>query len=222
MLWVNRLDLAAELLLHRVTLQEIWTESLSAVLLFPVWNWSSNNEIIPRSPRISGKIVNLIAVSSGEIGSEALSFLLDHARDLFDPTKALLYYIGGHQHYSNTCIDDCPLRKLLRMGADPNSRGSPCTPLQIAILGRDVSGIQVLPEAGADPLSSGDAGVANWLPAEHVMGPFAVLRGRMPLEIIDFLDRISFTSNGNPEEQEELEEQANSLLQAAIDLRNNS
>jgi len=222
LLWVNRLDLAAELLLHVVTLQEIWTESLSAVLRFSVWNWSSNNDIVSHSPRISGNIVDLIAVSSGEIGSEALSFLLDHARDLFDPTKALLYYMGGHRHYSNTCIDDCPLRKLLRMGADPNSRGSPCTPLQIAILGRDVSGIQVLLEAGADPLSSGDAGVANWPPAEHVMGPFAVLRGMMPLEIIDCLDRISFTGNRNEEEQDELEEQANSLLQAAVDLRNNS
>jgi hypothetical protein len=113
-------------------------------------------------------------------------------------------------------MDDCPLQRLLRMGADPNARGSPCTPLQIAVVGRDVEGIQKLLQAGADPLSFGDVGAANW-PEDHVMEPFSVLRGKRPLEITGLLGHIALTSRA---EVELLGQEVNSLLHSAVDLRN--
>lgn len=214
LLWLGRLDLAAELLLHHATLEQMWTDPLSIRRAMMYWTWGEGSG--QGWSTISGNIVDLFAVSTDEIGSDAFEFLLDHARGLFNPTTVLLYYIGGHRHESTRCMENCPLRRLLKMGADPNARGSPCTPLQIAVVGRDVEGIQTLLQAGADPLSLGDVGAAIW-PKDHVMGPFSVLHGKMPLEITGSLGRIALTDCQGDEEEDHV---VNLLLQEAVDLKN--
>lgn len=181
LLWLRRLDLAAELLRRRGSAR-MWQEQLSGRVLIYTW---VTGESTGHLRTLSGNVVELLAVAGVEQTPDALEFLLDHALDCFDPTSVLMHFIGTHQHQADdTCTQDCILRRLLKLGADANARGYPCTPLQIAVLGRDLHGIQTLLRAGADPSATGDTDVQDW--EKHaLLGEFSGLRG---FKLIDILE----------------------------------
>lgn len=55
---------------------------------------------------------------------DAFRFLIEVGAGLFDPSIALLLYIGGHSHWGEEdCNNFCPLQRLLEAGADPNIGG---------------------------------------------------------------------------------------------------
>ena len=87
--------------------------------------------------------------------------LLDHGAGLFDCSKVLLLYVGCHEHNFEEA-GGCLLRRLLALGADPNSRGSRITPLQIAVDSGDLDGVRILLDAGADPNDTGSSGETLW------------------------------------------------------------
>ena len=115
---------------------------------------------------LDGSIIEVIAqlVASNEGTNEGpLRLLLDHVAGLFDYSKVLLLYISSH--WSNDeadCQEDCLLRRLLELGADPNSGGSRITPLQIAVVSGDVAGVRTLLDAGADPNCTGSIEGTVW------------------------------------------------------------
>ncbi len=144
------------------------------------------------------------ATASGDQNPDALEFLLDHALDRFDPTSVLVHFVGTHQREpGETCTQDCPLQRLLKMGADPNARGSPCTPLQIAVVGRDLHGIQTLLEAGADPSAIGSNEVKNWEEGA-VLREFSGLRGVKPVDILSTWERWAMGAFDNEVEDDEV------------------
>ena len=114
--------------------------------------------------------------------------LLDHGAGLFDPSKILLLYIGRRwQDRKVECQRDCILRRLLDIGADPNAKGSKITPLQIAVVSKDVVGIEILLSAGADPNDTGTSGGTVW-EDRTFMSRFNHLDGASALYICRRLD----------------------------------
>ena len=110
-----------------------------------------------------------------------LMLLLEYGAGLFDCSKVLLLYIGSHLHdFEGTGY--CPLRKLLELGADPNSRGSRITPLQIAVVLWDLDGVRTLLNAGADPNGIGSSGGIAWEDGTF-MSRFNHLEGASALHI---------------------------------------
>jgi hypothetical protein len=179
LLRLERLDLAAEFL-RRPGSARIWQEQLSGMV--SVMFWPPPPIGIGLYKTFSGQILELFALANEDRPPHALEFLLDHAH--FDATSVLVHFVGTHRHQRDeTCTQDCPLKRLLKMGADPNARGYPCTPLQIAVLGRDAHGIQTLLEAGADPSATGSNEVRNWEEGS-VLGEYSGLRGVKPVDIL--------------------------------------
>lgn len=186
LLWIHRLDLAAKLL-QRPGAARIWQGRLSGEVFSEIWNDSGRSFNYTPPP---GNIVELFAfaLTAGEESPDSLNFLLDHAQGHFNPTSVLIHYIGIHYHgYNETCAGDCPLRRLLGLGADPNARGYPCTPLQIAAIGRDLHGIQTLLQEGADRGATGSIEADDW-EAGSALAIFSGLRGIEPLEIVKSLE----------------------------------
>ena len=181
MLWLERLDLAAELL-RRPGSERIWQEQLSREVCISVYTESSGTE---QRTRFSGNLVKLFATAGTEQTPDALKFLLHHALGRFDPTSVLVRFIGTHHHFKpdETCDQDCELQSLLEMGADPNARGYPCTPLQIAVVHRDKHGIQALLQAGADPSATGSNEVEDWEEGT-MLGKFSGLQGVKSVDIL--------------------------------------
>ena len=177
LLWLGRLDLAAELL-RRHGSAGIWQEELSGSVLVILWR------PIAKDFTFSGKIFEVFATVGRECSPGALGFLLDHGLGHFDPTSVLVHFVGTHQHsFYEACTQDCPLQRLLEMGADPDARGYPCTPLQIAAVHRDKHGIQALIQAGADPSATGSNKVEKWEEGT-MLGEFSKLRGVKPEDIL--------------------------------------
>ena len=98
----------------------------------------------------------------------------------FDPSIALLHYIGCHDH--SNCEGFCPLQRLLELGADPNLRGYENTPLQIATFTADYEGVEMLLEAGAMPNDTGSADGVFWRD-DSLMSDLGSLYGASPLRI---------------------------------------
>ncbi|KAK4141538.1 uncharacterized protein C8A04DRAFT_14034 [Dichotomopilus funicola] len=188
LLWLNRLDLARELLRGPESAR-IWEAQLLGRVEITVWD--ETDTYIGGFRYFSGNIVELFATVGRNTASflrdealEALRLLLDHGLDRFDPTSILVHFIGTHGHWEDeACSRDCPLQRLLSMGADPNAPGYPCTPLQIAVLGRDLDGIQALLQAGADLNATGSTEVKDW-EEDGVLGLFCGLRGVKPIDIL--------------------------------------
>ena len=133
-----------------------------------------------KSYLLDGSIIEIfaqLAISS----AIRLMLLLDYGAGLFDCSKVLLLYIGSHLHdFEGTGY--CPLRKLLELGADPNSRGSRITPLQIAVGSWDFNGVRTLLNAGADPNGIGSSGGIAWEDGTF-MSRFNHLEGASALHI---------------------------------------
>ena len=113
-----------------------------------------------KSYLLDGSIIEIFAQLAIRKPSP-LMLLLDHGAGLFDCSKVLLLYIGSHVHNLEGA-GYCPLKKLLELGADPNSRGSRITPLQIAVVSWDLDGVRTLLNAGADPNDVGSSGGIVW------------------------------------------------------------
>ena len=133
---------------------------LQARIRFEGWIWDLDVHTDARSYSFDGSIIEIfaqLAISD----APPLILLLDYGAGLFDCSKVLLLYIGSHVHHFEGA-GYCPLRRLLELGADPNSRGSRITPLQIAVVSWDLDGVRTLLDAGADPNDIGSSGGTVW------------------------------------------------------------
>ena len=109
-----------------------------------------------------GSIIEVFA-QLAEWSEDPFRLLLNHGAGLFDCSKVLLLYMNSHEPLNEpNCQEDCLLRRLLELGADPNSRGSRITPLQIAVVSKDVAGVRTLLDAGADPNATGSSTGLVW------------------------------------------------------------
>ena len=114
---------------------------------------------------------------------DAFKVLIEVGAGLFDPSIALLLYIGGHAHSAQyDCDGFCPVQRLLELGADPNLRGYRITPLQIATFITDYEGVEMLLQAGAIPNGTGSADGVIW-PEDSIMHKLNHLHGTSPLRI---------------------------------------
>ncbi len=199
LLWLNRLDLAFQLLRSPGSAR-IWQQELTGNIFLDWWTGANGCWFT-----LSGNIFEVCATGYTSQNPDALGFLLDHGLGHFDPTSVLIHFVGTHQHrLDETCPQDCGLRRLLQLGADPNARGYPCTPLQIAAVHRDRHGIQALLQAGADPSSTGSDEEKNWEKGT-VLGEFSDLRGVKPVDILRTRDyRGVDCFNGEVDDDENL------------------
>jgi hypothetical protein len=95
--------------------------------------------------------------------ADGFKLLLEYGTGLFDPSKVLLLFIGGHDHnLKYDCEGYCPAERLLELGADPNMIGYQVTPLQIAVVSWDFEGVSTLLNAGADPNDTGNSDGIVW------------------------------------------------------------
>ena len=145
----------------------------------PLWVESEDGFV---SYIFDGSIIEVFAQLAVE-GSYAFKLLMDHGAGLFDCTKILLLYIFGHHHESGDhCVGDCPLRRLLEFGADPNCSGYRITPLHIAVVSRDLAGVRTLLDVGADPNDTGSIG-GTFYEEDTYMAQFNRLHGASALHI---------------------------------------
>ena len=108
---------------------------------------------------------SIIEVYAQLTKTDALTFklLLDHGAGLFNCSKILLLHVAFHEHDPEYgCRGECLLRRLLKLGADLNSRKSRITPLQIAVISGDLDGVSLLLDAGADPNGTGSSEGTVW------------------------------------------------------------
>ena len=118
-------------------------------------------------------------------GSRTFKFLLDYGAGLFDSSKILLLHIASHDHDPIfRCQEDCSLRGLLDLGADPNFRDSSSriASLQIAVVLGDLNGVRMLLDAGADPNNTGSSEATVWEKGT-LMSRFNCLDGHSALYI---------------------------------------
>lgn len=155
---------------------------LQAQLCFnrEMWNISSyyeSGEFV-----FKGSLIEVFAQSAIQ-SVDAFKFLVEVGTGSFDPSIALLLYIGAHVHSTQfDCKGFCPLQRLLELGADPNLRGYRITPLQIATFTSDYEGVEMLLKAGAMPNDTGSADGVIWHKGS-VMHDLNQLHGVSPLRI---------------------------------------
>ncbi|KAH9209028.1 hypothetical protein DL95DRAFT_32175 [Leptodontidium sp. 2 PMI_412] len=115
------------------------------------------------------------------------SLLINYTR-FYNPSTTLLYFIGRHipalgdQSACNEDTSDCPVRKLLEAGAQPNLLGYRLTPLQIAVAARDLEGVRLLLQFKADPNYVGDPNGVVWS-TNNLLANFNKFCGMSPLRI---------------------------------------
>ena len=117
--------------------------------------------------------------------SRIFKFLLNYGAGLFDSSKILLLHIASHDHDAEFgCQEDCSLRVLLDLGADPNFRGSSSkiASLQIAVRMGDWDAVRMLLDAGADPNDTGSSEATIWEKGTP-MSRFNYLNGQSALYI---------------------------------------
>ncbi|KAK3366110.1 hypothetical protein B0T24DRAFT_560333 [Lasiosphaeria ovina] len=112
---------------------------------------------------LKGTVVEIVAQLK-PTHSDDLSFLLDHATGLLDPTKILHIVSGMWFPISNwdQYIKRGVLAKLVSLGADLNLEAYRLTPLQIATTWRDKHLVVFLLENGADPNRAGNVDGITW------------------------------------------------------------
>ena len=110
-------------------------------------------------------------------------FLVEVGAGLFDPSIALLLFIGSHVHsLESDCKDFCPLQRLIELGADPNLKGYRVTPLQIAVFCDDYERVEMLLNTGARPDDTGCPDGVDWR-EDAFMDDLDCLHGFSPLHI---------------------------------------
>ena len=114
-----------------------------------------------------------------------LDLIFQHGAAHFDLSNILLLHIGYHMH--TMCEKSCSLERLLRFGADANGpEGAFVTPLQIAVVSRDIHSVEMLLNSGANPNAIGKNDGA-WAPGS-LMERFNYLHGVSLLHIINHFD----------------------------------
>ena len=138
--------------------------------------------------RFAMSVPELVAqciVSSHHHFNFILDLIFKHGVAHFDLSNILLLHIGRHMH--TMCKKSCPLERLLRFGADANGpEGAFVTPLQIAVVCRDIHGVEMLLNSGAEPNAIGKNDWA-WAP-DSLMDRFNYLHGMSSLHIINHFD----------------------------------
>ena len=157
---------------------------------------------------VKGSLIEVFAQSA--IRSVApFKLLVEVGAGSFDPSIALLLYIGGHVH--SDCEGFCPLQRLLELGADPNLRGYRTTPLQIATFAADYEGVEMLLKAGAMPNDTGSADGVFW-GEDSVTQDLNRLHGASPLHICRDSAVILRPRIGRPEKDASQKKRIEALL----------
>lgn len=134
-----------------------------------------------------GSIIEFFAQKASQ-NQMTFKLLLEYGTGLFDPSRILLFFIGHHDHGFFDCCDEyCMVKRLLKLGADPNETEYRVTPLQIAVISGDSEGVGLLMKAGADPNDSGNTNGIIWRD-KTPMHQFSYLHGYSPLHICRFFD----------------------------------
>ncbi|CVL03991.1 uncharacterized protein FPRN_12013 [Fusarium proliferatum] len=141
-----------------------------------------------------GSLIDVV-VQFVDPASSHLDRLLVHLTGLYNPSTALIYFIGHHQSDPSDQVSSfCLLRHLLEAGAQPNLPGYPITPLQIAVAARNLEGILLLLEFMADPNYIGDPQGSAW-PANSLMAEFDRFRGMSPVRICRRGEHVSLVDD---------------------------
>ncbi|KAK2124282.1 hypothetical protein NOF04DRAFT_1406148 [Fusarium oxysporum II5] len=157
-------------LIQEADLKAIFTNRivLSKAGFIYTHNRSGEGHLIVETYEFDGPLVEMMVHFVGQ-DSRALQSLLVNHTGLYNPSMALLYFIGHCssdvelQHiYKGTSFR--LLQHLLKAGAQPNLPGYPLTPLQIAVAARNLQGVRLLLHFGADPNSIGDPLGSAWPP----------------------------------------------------------
>jgi hypothetical protein len=129
---------------------------------------------------------NLVEFFAGirEFDGNMLDFFQREAHGLVCYTDLLPYYMPGHSYYEEECGDSSVLPRLLQLGADPDPKGFQVTPLQIAVFLRDVAGVRMLLEAGANANNIGNTRGIEWHAETSALGEYTCLHGHTPLYIL--------------------------------------
>jgi hypothetical protein len=166
----------AERFLEKINMQEVLQTQLNLNIQLSEPNWDYD----AKRYEFEGSIIELFAPWRFG-GPGRFTLLLEKGAKLFDPSLALLSFVGSHEH-SKELDDYCPLSRLLQLGATANVLGYRVTPLQIAVASSDFEGVKILLEGGADPNGIGDSGGIEW--KEHtLLARFNHLGGIYPLRI---------------------------------------
>ncbi|KAE9371111.1 hypothetical protein N431DRAFT_376507 [Stipitochalara longipes BDJ] len=173
---------------------------------------SVSDQPLWRNPMYSGGFeCNLVEflMEIREFNTNSLEFFLQEAPGLVSYTNLLPLYMPGHDPFGkekNECKHTCVLPRLLRLGADPDPKGFQVTPLQIAVFSRDLVGVKTLLKAGANPNNAGDTHGISWDAKTSILGPYHLLHGRAPLDILRQLEAYLYYQG--------------SMLDSEIDLMN--
>ncbi|KAF2803858.1 uncharacterized protein BDZ99DRAFT_546446 [Mytilinidion resinicola] len=148
--------------------------------------------------QFQGSIVEYFACFGYSETHRAFWFLMEHAADFINPSQALLTLLSSHiecvHHDRNgDSEENCPLARILQLGASTNVPGYKVTPLQIAVNCLDLVGVKILLEAGADVNGIGDGKGVDWNEGTS-MSIFNRLHGMRPLEIVQGVDWNESTS----------------------------
>lgn len=127
-----------------------------------------------------------LALLPGEFWKE-FNFLLKSAEGLFDPTSILLLSSGSYTYSWEVSgegdrEENDLLDRMLKLGGDPNAKGTWVTPLQMATASWHLGGVRLLLEAGANPNDTGDKQGVKW-EEKSLPGIFNNLHGSSPLVI---------------------------------------
>ncbi|EMT72196.1 hypothetical protein FOC4_g10004055 [Fusarium odoratissimum] len=175
-------------LIQEADLKAIFTNRivLSKAGFIYTHNRSGEGHLIVETYEFDGPLVEMMVHFVGQ-DSRALQSLLVNHTGLYNPSMALLYFIGHCssdvelQHiYKGTSFR--LLQHLLKAGAQPNLPGYPLTPLQIAVAARNLQGVRLLLHFGADPNSIGDPLGSAW-PPNSLIAAFERFHGMSPLRI---------------------------------------
>jgi hypothetical protein len=135
-----------------------------------------------------------------EFDKDVLDFFQREARGLVCYTDLLPCYMPGHV-YETVCEGSCVLPQLLQLGANPDPKGFQVTPLQIAVFSRDLAGVRMLLEAGADSNNTGDEQGIKWHAETSILGPYCRLHGLAPLYILRHLKAYPYIEDGMTTEE---------------------
>ena len=129
----------------------------------------------------SGSILEVFAQYGGS--ERIISLLMDIGAGLFDPSVILLLVVISYGKCNLENGESPLLKRLLKLGADPNMTKYMITPLQIATYHSDFNTASILLEHGAHPNSTGCSSGAVW-EDDTMMSYFNHLHGASPLRIL--------------------------------------
>jgi NACHT domain len=167
-------------------IQDLDIESVLQETLFGSISPSISWLQYPGSGEFECNLVEFLA-EIREFDKDMLDFFQREARGLVCYTDLLPRYMPGHTFDEAVCDGSRVLPRLLQLGANPDPKGFQVTPLQIAVFSRDLAGVRMLLEAGADSNNTGDEQGIKWHAEISILRPFCRLHGLAPLCILRHL-----------------------------------